>query len=316
VAAGIRSADTNHLFSAQAQRPTPAIYYSNLVTLNSTYGSLFPYVESLANYQRSPVVASFAREPYYEYRNITGTPFTALDCRHFAWWAVFSGDMGHFYGDEHRWPFYPGWQAEMWDAGATTIANVIKLIRTRPWWNCVPDAGHAVVISGYGTSGTIDYIACTREAAGKTIMAYIPQDTMTPTVDMTKISGSTANAWWYNPRTGVATAIGTYSTVGTRTFTPPDSSDWVLILDDASQNYGPPGVITPLPNQLGFQALGGNLFQLSSAGFPGQVYTLQCTTNLTVSWQTLGTATVDISGTFVFDVAATSSASFYRSSYP
>ena len=316
VAAGIRSADTNHLFSAQAQRPTPAIYYSNLVTLNSTYGSLFPYVESLANYQRSPVVASFAREPYYEYRNITGTPFTALDCRHFAWWAVFSGDMGHFYGDEHQWPFYPGWQAEMWDAGATTIANVIKLIRTRPWWNCVPDAGHAVVISGYGTSGTIDYIACTREAAGKTIMAYIPQDTMTPTVDMTKISGSTANAWWYNPRTGVATAIGTYSTVGTRTFTPPDSSDWVLILDDASQNYGPPGVITPLPNQLGFQALGGNLFQLSSAGFPGQVYTLQCTTNLTVSWQTLGTATVDISGTFVFDVAATSSASFYRSSYP
>jgi hypothetical protein len=162
----------------------------------------------------------------------------------------------------------------------------------------------------------MDYIACTRDASGRTIMAYIPQDAMTPTVDMTKMSGSTANAWWYNPRTGVATAIGTYSTAGTQAFTPTDTSDWVLVLDDASQNYGPPGVVKPSPNQLSLQASGGNLFQLSSAGFPGQVYTLLYTTNLTVPWQTLGTATAGISGTFIFDAAATSSASFYRSSYP
>jgi len=133
---------------------------------------------------------------------------------------------------------------------------------------------------------------------------------------MTKVSGSTANAWWYNPRTGAATAIGTYSTVGTQTFTPTDTNDWVLVLDDASQNHGPPGINEPSPNQLGFQALGGNSFQLSSAGFPGQVYTLESTTNLAVPWQVMGTATVDISGTFIFDVAAASSAGFYRSSHP
>ena len=232
MAAGILSADTNHLFTAQAGRPTSASYYNAFITLNSSYGSQFPYVESLGNYQISPVVASFAREPYYEHRNITGTPFTALDCRHFAYWAVFSGDMGHFYGDENQWPFGTGWQAEMWDSGATTITNVIYLMNSRRWWNCVPDSAHTTVISGYGTSGTVYYITCTREASGMTVMAYIPQDQMTPTVDMTKISGSSAGASWYNPRTGATTAIGTYSTTGTRAFTPPDTNDWVLVLDE------------------------------------------------------------------------------------
>jgi len=255
VAAGIRSADTNHLISAQAARPTAASYYSGFITLNSSYGSQFPYIESLANYQRMPVLASFAREPYYKFRNITGTPYTALDCRHFAYWAIFSGDMGHFYGNEHQWPFASGWQAEMWEDGATTITNIIRLMNTRPWWNCVPDAGHTTVVSGYGTSGTGAYIACTREASGKTVMAYVPQNLMTPTLDMSRIAGTTANAWWYNPRSGTASAIGSYSTTGTRPFTPPDSGDWVLIVDDASQSWGPPGLLSAIaPVIAGFSA--------------------------------------------------------------
>lgn len=317
VAAGIRSADTNHLISAQAARPTPAVYYSAFVTLNSTYPGQFTYIESLANYQHSPVLASFDREPYYEHRNITGTPFNALNCRQFAYWSVFSGDMGHFYGDELQWPFSDGWQAEMWDAGATTITNVIKLMNTRPWWNCVPDTNHTVITGGYGTSGTIDYITCIREATGKTVMAYIPQDDMTPTVAMTNISSSTASAWWYNPSTGAATAIGTYNTSGTQTFTPPDSNDWVLVLDDASQAYAPPGVSTAArTNSLSINPLGGSgLLQLTVSGATSQVYTLQFTTNLNAPWQTLGSGTTDYSGTFSLQVTATSSASFYRSEH-
>ena len=309
VAAGIAAADTNHLITAQAARPTPASYFSAFIKLNSTYPSQFTYIESLANYQHSPVLASFDREPYYEHRNLTGTPFTALNCRQFAYWSIFSGDMGHFYGDENQWPFNAGWQAEMWDAGATSITNVFKLMNTRPWWNCVPDTNHTVVISGYGTSGTVDYITCTREATGKTIMAYIPQDAMSPTMDMTKISSPTANAWWYNPTTGAATAIGTYNTTGTQTFTPPDTNDWVLVLDDASQKYSPPGV----GNALSIQAIGGTMLRLTVAGVPGQMYTLQFTTNLNTLWQTLGSGMSDNTGIFSLDITATSSASFFRS---
>jgi len=314
MAAGIRSADTNHLFAAQAARPTPASYYSGFVTVNCSYGSLYPYVESLANYQRTPVLASFAREPYYENRNLNGTLLSALDCRHFAYWAVFSGDMGHFYGDENQWPYGSGWQTEMWDAGVTTITNVARLMTTRPWWNCVPDAAHTTMTNGYGTYGTADYAVCTREATGKTVMVYIPQNSLKPTLDLSRISGTNANAWWYNPRTGAATLIGNYATTGARTFTPPDASDWVLVLDDAAQNYGVPGVRTL---QLSIQFTGTNSFRLSFPGQAGWQYSIQSATNLAAkSWQVVGTVSGDTSGVVTYTGNVTAGTGFYRSSYP
>jgi hypothetical protein len=51
-------------------------------------------------------------------------------------------------------------------------------------------------------------------------------------------------AWWYNPRNGQATEIGTFDNKGEREFTPPDPgemADWVLVLDDAAKNYPAPG---------------------------------------------------------------------------
>ena len=41
-----------------------------------------------------------------------------------------------------------------------------------------------------------------------------------------------------------ATTIGTFTSRGERAFTPPDPGemiDWVLVLDDLSKNYPPPG---------------------------------------------------------------------------
>ncbi len=308
IAAGIASIDTNHLITAQAQRPMPATYYSAFVTYNCSYGSLYPYIESLANYQRMPVLASFAREPYYEYSSELGPTITSLNSRQFAWWAVLSGDMGQFFGNAYQWYFTNGWQNEMFSPASTTIPNLGKLMSTRLWYNFVPDAAHTVVVSGYGTSGTVDYITTARESSGATIVAYIPQDGMTPTVAMNNISGTKANAWWYNPRTGTATAIGACSTTGTRTFTPPDTNDWALVLDDAAFNYPPPGV-----GVLSIKKVGDTLFQLTSAGPPGQIYTLQSSTNLRNSWQTLGTGTADYSGKVSLQVTGAVPAGFYRS---
>ena len=63
-------------------------------------------------------------------------------------------------------------------------------------------------------------------------------------VRMDVIAGPKVKVWWYNPRTGEATVIGTFDNQGQRQFTPPNHGemlDWVLILDDAARQYPAPG---------------------------------------------------------------------------
>jgi hypothetical protein len=63
-------------------------------------------------------------------------------------------------------------------------------------------------------------------------------------VRMDRVTGPRVKAWWFNPRDGRATAVGTYANAGTRRFDPPDRGeqlDWVLVLDDAAKGYPPPG---------------------------------------------------------------------------
>jgi hypothetical protein len=63
-------------------------------------------------------------------------------------------------------------------------------------------------------------------------------------VRMDVITGPRVKVWWFDPRDGTATAIGTYPNRGTRRFDPPNRGeqlDWVLVLDDASKNFPPPG---------------------------------------------------------------------------
>jgi hypothetical protein len=63
-------------------------------------------------------------------------------------------------------------------------------------------------------------------------------------VRMSAITGKAVKAWWFNPRDGKATSIGTFANTGERTFTPPEVGemlDWVLLLDDAAKGYAAPG---------------------------------------------------------------------------
>ena len=91
-------------------------------------------------------------------------------------------------------------------------------------------------------AGRYRFVA-TRDASGSYAMVYAPVGRPF-TVRMNVITGAKVKAWWFNPRTGTATAIGTFPNTGEREFTPPDPGemlDWVLVLDDASKNFPPPG---------------------------------------------------------------------------
>ena len=61
---------------------------------------------------------------------------------------------------------------------------------------------------------------------------------------MSKIAGASVQAWWFNPRNGEATRLGSFANTGERDFTPPtpgEMLDWVLVLDDAARRFPPPG---------------------------------------------------------------------------
>lgn len=111
----------------------------------------------------------------------------------------------------------------------------MALFRSREHWKMVPDISHAVVTAGYGSGQTLTVTS--RTSDGQTIIAYIPTGNATTlTVDMSKIISQSqqASCSWFNPSSGAYTLIGVFGNAGTRNFTPPDSNDWVLVIDDAS----------------------------------------------------------------------------------
>lgn len=74
-------------------------------------------------------------------------------------------------------------------------------------------------------------------------MVYVPVGRAF-SVQMDKVTGPKVKAWWFNPRTGQATQIGEFENKGQRAFQSPDKGenlDWVLVLDDASKGFPPPG---------------------------------------------------------------------------
>ena len=159
-----------------------------------------------------------------------------------------------------------------------------RLFQSRSWYDLVPDSSHVVVTSGYGSSSS--WVGCARTSDGATVIAFLPSGSATITVNMSKVSGSDVNAWWFNPRDGSADLEGTYPASGNHSFTRPNSSDWVLVLDDASLKLRAPG--TPkITLQVPLQSSstiseGGFQFNLV-ADTPG-TYAIDYTTNLSTPW--------------------------------
>ncbi|HWR53939.1 MAG TPA: glycoside hydrolase family 140 protein [Bryobacteraceae bacterium] len=205
-----------------------------------------------ADYDRSPTKPVLDGEPLYEDHPLAfrarehGYSFDA-HVRQRAYWATFSGACGHTYGNHSVWQMYaPGrnpingplsyWYEAVNRPGAAQMQYVRMLIESRPYFSRVPDQTLvANALDGAdrisGTRG--DGYAFIYSAQGRKF-----------TASLGKISGARVKAWWYNPRTGTSSAAGEFDNTGARDFTCPSEgfgSDWVLVLDDASKNFGAPG---------------------------------------------------------------------------
>jgi hypothetical protein len=243
---GLQEFDTTHLMTVHNGRhQSGASVWPNAawLTLNSVYTDAITYTQAAQEYNRVPRKPSFLVESYYENEHAS----TPLSLRSQAYWAVLSGAVGgHIFGNcpinnfDAATAGCPSrsWRTEMNSIGSSMIVLVGSLFNSRAFYDLVPDLNHQVLLTGY-QSGTT-YATAARTSNGSTVLVYIPTQRAI-TIDMTKIAGTTARMWWYNPRTGGAMQLGDFPTTGTQTLTPPDANDWVLVADNALLNLPAPG---------------------------------------------------------------------------
>jgi hypothetical protein len=161
---------------------------------------------------------------------------------------MLAGAAGHTYACNDVWSFHDVgretkarfhintlWREAMDFPGAVQMGIMRRLFESRPWYTMEPD--QSIIVAGQGTGE--NHIQAARASDGKFLFVYLPRGNQV-TVDMGKISGSDAKAYWFNPRNGDSTYISQFPCSGTRQFAPPSSgvdNDWVLALDDAANSY-------------------------------------------------------------------------------
>jgi uncharacterized protein DUF4038/collagenase-like protein with putative collagen-binding domain len=240
VAEGIKETDDRHILTAHCHPENSAVdQYRNdgWLDLNTTYTYGIVHQKLIADYKRQPAMPFVLIESTYEGEHNA----SAVQIRRQAYWAILSGATGQFMGNRPIWLFDPGWEQALNSVGAEDMQRLFFLFTSRPWYELVPDQKHEVVVEGLGEFNGMDYLTAARTTDGGTVIAYLPT-ARAVTVDMSKLSGQTASAWWFNPRSGKAAQAGSFPTSGKKQFTPPAEGDWVLVLDDSARKQPTPGL--------------------------------------------------------------------------
>jgi hypothetical protein len=172
---------------------------------------------------------------------------SAYDIRKHAYLDVFAGAFGHTYGCHDIWQMYAPhrtpvngphhpWYMALDLPGASQMKYLRYLIESRPMFDRMPD--QSLIDNARGNN---DRVQATR--GHDYIFVYSAQGQPFK-VNTKKITGRDVIATWYNPRNGKITDAGKSPNKGMIEFSPPTSGyghDWVLIVDDASKQYKPPG---------------------------------------------------------------------------
>lgn len=227
--------------------------YNSLITVNGVYpgtsnsGTFAPDIARIRNaYTRSAVQPVFSVESNYE------PDRTRTQLRYLAWGGHLSGTAGYSgFANDTIWTFDTGWQAQLGSNGSLDMQTMGAFFNTISWYQLIPNGLGTIgtlITSGTGTVQTLgsppgthdatdglDYICAAATPNGSYLVAYIPEGHSGAfSVDMTKLR-SLITAVWFDPSNGAKTAIGTFSNVGTHSFTIPGANaaganDWVLLL--------------------------------------------------------------------------------------
>jgi len=205
------------------------------------------YDKILNAYNSKPTMPVIDGEPLYEDHPVCfnvqdlGTS-SAYDVRKYAYLDLFSGAFGHTYGCHDIWQMYSAereavngphvyWQQAMDLPGATQMKYVRKLMESHLLLDRVPD--QSLIVENNYTP--MQRIQATR---GEDYIFVYSTEGKPFTVVLGKIKGDKLNAYWFDPRKGKITNIGSISNNDKKLFTPPSSGygqDWVLVLDDPTR---------------------------------------------------------------------------------
>ena len=219
------------------------------------------YALTFADYQLSPVKPVIDGEPIYEDHPVAFDAVeyghsVAADVRRPLYWDLFNGAAGHTYGHHSIWQMYRAgreavnaplmsWSEALAAPGSGEMQYGRWLIESRPYFTRIPDPTLLVgqePATAWPGAGSYRF-AATRDLSGSYAMIYAPVGRKF-TVNLGALSGSTLRAWWFNPRDGSARLLGEFPKTATRQFLPPDPGellDWILVIDDAAENYPIPG---------------------------------------------------------------------------
>jgi len=238
---GIKETDLVHPFTSHCDRGSSAMdcYNSVWLDINNTYSDCNNTARrSLNDYNRSPIKPFFYIEGIYE-----GEGASEVCVRSQAYWSILSGSTGHFYGNNPIWFFKSGWKNALNAPGGSSLTYLYNLFLSRSWYLLVPDQTHQVLTAGYMNIGSVDYASAALTSDNHTFIVYLPSRRKI-TVNLSRLSGVSSRAWWFNPRNGNAQLIGEFTNNTSVDYTPPSSGDWVLVVDDASLHLSTPGVIS------------------------------------------------------------------------
>lgn len=204
------------------------------------------------DYDRSPAKPVLDGEPGYEDHaagfNMDNGYLDDYDARKSLYWSLFAGSSGHTYGCHAIWQFGSpkrplvnftrrGWIEGKDLPGAFQMQYGRKLMLSRPYLTRVPD--QSLILSE--NKGGTHHVQATRDQAASYAMVYIPSQQQVK-IDLAKLAAKEVVAYWYDVRNGSSVVIGRFGNGQPREFTPPTGGpDWVLVIDDASRAYPPPG---------------------------------------------------------------------------
>lgn len=163
------------------------------------------------------------------------------DVRRYAYWSLLTGACGFTYGHNAIMQFYNGedshgayfcrehWRDAMQHPGADSMSHVRRLFDSLPWQTGRP--AQELLAEDCRSGLRLRHISAMRGDGFALAYTFTGRSV---TLGAGAMGGEEAEAWWFNPLTGVMSYIAAFDPREQRTFMPPKGSyanpDWLLVV--------------------------------------------------------------------------------------